>query len=197
MKKLLALVVAALFAMNVSAEKGSMYGGLTGVGILEAMTEGSAFLPTVGTGLTVLSVGDYSATAWGLAPEFGYFVSDNLAIGGVIGIGGIIIKDNPGDNPFAFRFNPYARYFLVQDGNFGFYLQGGVDFMTETASKINVLGIGINPGVSYNIGLFTATAAFGFLGFETLGGDGISESVSVFGLDLNMATLNFGLSYNF
>ena len=190
MKKLIILATAALLAMSVSAQKGSMYLGLTGIGNSE-----------MGTGVIISSQGDYSTTSWGLAPEFGYFVSDNLAIGAVVGIGGAAIKDNPGDNPFAFRLSPYGRYFLIQDSGFGFYLQGGIDFLSESESvlgpKNSLFGIGINPGISYNVGPFTATAAFGWLGFQTYSEDGVDDNLNSFGLNVNMASLKFGLSYNF
>ena len=182
MKKLLVLVVAALFTMNMSAEKGSMYLGLTGVGAFEGL----------GTGFMIN--GDY--TTLGVAPEFGYFVSDNLAVGAIFGISSESLK-NRNDNPFYFGFNPYARYFVIQDGDFGFYLQGNVKFLTETSAKTNTFGINIAPGISYNVGPFTATAAFGWLGFETTSYDGPIDSDNRFGLSLKMSSLNFGLSYNF
>ena len=178
MKKLLTLAVAALFAVSVSAEKGSMYLGLTGIGAYEYG----------GTGF----INDGDETEYGIAPEFGYFIADNLAIGGIIGIAGSTLEGSE----FFFKFNPYARYFLIQDGDFGFYLQGNVDLLMETEYKTTYFGINIAPGVSYNVGPFTATAAFGWLGFETTSVDG-GDSDSTFGLSLKMSSLKFGLSYNF
>ena len=182
MKKLLTLAVVALFAMSASAEKGGMYLGLTGIG------------SPVGTGVMIYD----NKTDFGAAPEFGYFISDQLALGIVAGFYGSSIKDNEGDNPFTFRVNPYARYFLIQDGNFGLFLQGNVAFeSTNAPAKVSVFGVSINPGVSYNLSdKFTATAAFGWLGFESTSPDG-GDSTSEFGLRVNGSTLKVGLAFNF
>lgn len=190
MKKVLTLAIVALFAVSASAQEGSMYLGASGIG----------FWDEVGTGFSYdkNSIGD-KTTAFGIAPEFGYFFADNMAVGIIAGFNYSKTDFEAGGEgkEMYLRINPYLRYFLLQQGNFGLYLQGGVNYVRENESKTNTIGVGIIPGVSYAISpKFTATASFGNLGYEYEKVDDADAS-SKFGLNLNSQSLIFSLSYNF
>lgn len=192
--------------MSVSAQKGSMYLGASSISFWGDNN--------IGTGFFYSQKGDISITSYGISPEFGYFISDKVAFGFIIGISGSktenryyygYMEDDPlfpgtvVEKEFTFRFNPYTRYFLIREGSFGLYLQGGLNFEVETEGKFNKFGAFMNPGVSYAISSsFTATASFGNLGFQTISEqDAYASTTYVFGLNLNMSTLNFSLSYTF
>jgi len=95
-----------------------------------------------------------------------------------------------------FGINPYARYYACTADKFSFYLQGGFHYTsgkTEDADAFNNWGINIKPGIAYNLSdKFAINATFGNLGYNDFNGD-----ASSFGLDINMSTLLFGVTYKF
>ncbi len=190
MKKFLTLAVVALIAMSASAQKGSMYIGASSINFSD---QGD-----LGTGFIYAKSGDNKMTGFGITPEFGYFFEDNMAFGIMAGYGYTKTELNGGDSKTStIRINPYLRYFLNQSGNFGFYIQGGVNYEYETEAKSNLIGVNFMPGVSYAISpKFTATATFGNLGYEYFKQDGL-DAANGFGLNLKMSSLMFGLSYCF
>lgn len=192
MKKLLTLVAVALFAMGASAQQGSMYIGASDINF---WNDGGS----VGTGFYYEKKGDNKTTEFGLTPEFGYFLEDNIVLGGVVGFN--YWKNDTGvtdSKKTTIRVNPYLRYYAIQEGNFGLYLQGNVNWEYETEAKENTIGVFFNPGVSYAISSkFTATATFGRLGYQYSKADADKDAKNEFGLKLNMSSLNFGLSYTF
>ena len=110
-------------------------------------------------------------------------------------------------NTNSWGINPYARYFAISKGNFGFYLQGGVSYVSygddvhlyqniddeEYLLIKNTFYVGINPGISYKLGeRFRLTAAFGNLGYTHYG-----EDLSRFALNVDMSSLRFGLYWSF
>jgi outer membrane protein len=203
MKKLLIFTAVALIAISANAQQGSLYVGL---GNISFWDNGDGF---TGTGIAVASQGDNSTTFYGLAPEIGYFLSDDLAIGTGIGIGGRSVKDD--DNTyFSFEISPYVRYFIKRSDNFGFYLQGGFGFASTTNGKYRnangdlkdntttLFEIGVVPGVSYALSdNFSLTASFGQLGYSSSKAASADDALNVFGLSLDASTLQFGLFYTF
>jgi hypothetical protein len=192
MKKLLFFTLALVLGVSANAQKGSFYLGLNNISLWGG-TDG------IGTGVAFQSQGDYSATAYGIAPEIGYYVSNKVVVGAVLGIGGVSVKD-ANDNPFSFEISPYVRYFLHQIGNFGFYLQGGIDFaqLSYGDAKETNWGIGILPGVAYSLSNhFSLTASFGELGYASSKLDSAADATNTFGLRLDASTLKFGLAYKF
>jgi outer membrane protein len=198
MKKLFIISALALIAFNANAQQGAFYVGASNVGFI-----GNNDLPSIGTGIAIVSYGDQGATVYGIAPEFGYYVSDRVAIGTAIGFSGYTIKNDGGEG-FNFGFSPYVRYFLHQGENFGFYLQGEFDFLrqeNEVGANKNTLtswGIGVVPGVSYALSShFSVLASFGLLGYASQKEKGANDALNTFGLNLDASTLNFSLRYTF
>ena len=197
MKKVLVLVVVFVLAMGSAfAQKGSWYIGTSAMTSIDLdFGWESAFV----TGFMMAKVDDETATSFGIAPEAGYFLSDKFSVG--LGVAFNLTKlpvFGRDVKTTAFGVNPYVRYFAISKGNFGFYLQGGLSFVStkadyEGAAALNTFYIGINPGVSYKLGdKFGLTAAFGNLGYASYG-----EDVSEFGLNIDMSSLRFGLHYSF
>ncbi|MCD7973665.1 MAG: porin family protein [Candidatus Azobacteroides sp.] len=201
MKKLFTLALVALFAMGVSAQQGSMYLGTSGISFWNGDDDlQSKFL----TGFSYTDVDDLGkVTSFGLAPEFGYFIADNMAIGISVGFTYSSIDPEGVDSYSCTSFGvaPYFRYYLVQSGNFGFYLQGGLQFSTskydyDDAESTNYFNVGILPGISYSFSdRFCATASFGWLGYENIKQD--DYKVNQFGLALDASALNLGLQVKF
>ncbi|MDR0691518.1 MAG: porin family protein [Prevotellaceae bacterium] len=197
MKKLFIISVMAFMAFTATAQQGAFYLGLSNISFLRSD------LPNVGTGVGIVSQGDNGATGYGFAPEVGYYVSDRIAIGGIIGFSGYTIKNNGGDG-FNFGFSPYVRFFLHQSENFGFYLQGELDFLHQTSevgsakNTVTTWGLGIAPGVSYALSShFSVLASFGSLGYASQKVKDAPDATNTFGLSLDASTLNFSLRYTF
>ena len=207
MKKVLVVLVLVVLTMGSAfAQKGTWYIGTSAMTSLTDLDDpGSAFV----TGVMVGKVDDATATCFGIAPDAGYFVSDKFSVGLGVAFNLMSEKANKDADAFkttSFGVNPYVRYFAISKGNFGLYLQGGLSFISCTADEpdpitwkpksgdaFNVFNIGINPGISYKLGdNFGVTAAFGYLGYASVGDD-----ASAFGLNVDMSTLRFGLSWSF
>ena len=206
MKKFLTLAVVAVMAVSASAQKGSMYIGTTGISFYNndnALAGGNLASPFL-TGFAYNKNGDDKTTSFGLAPEFGYFIADNMVIGASLGFSYSSFDEDGADdklNCTSFGIAPYFRYFLVQKGNFGLYLQAGGQFATskydyDDAESTTYFNVGVLPGISYSFSdKFSATASFGWLGYEQAKQD--DAKMSEFGLNLDGSSLNFGLYYNF
>ncbi len=197
MKKFLVLaaVVLGLGVTSANAQAGKVYIGTTGVSLGQGTVQ--AFDGTGKMLITGFQISD-KYTAFGLAPELGYFVSDNLALG--IGLGFTSISGDAaeasGDKGTAFGVAPYLRWFAHKSGAFSFYVQGGLDYANiklDGQDAVNSFRIGVLPGVAYGLSEhFSINANFGWLGYSK-----VKDVKGTFALDVDMNTLGFGLSYIF
>jgi len=87
MKKVLCIIIAAAaFAVSAQAQQGTGYAGLGQISFWD-----NGAIEVNGTGFTVRKNTYYppyetaSITSYGISPEFGYFVTDRIAIGVSIG----------------------------------------------------------------------------------------------------------------
>lgn len=142
--------------------------------------------------------GDKSETVFAILPEVGYNLSDEWAIGTVIGYQSDKFNGVNGVSESAFTFNPYARYTFAKLGKVNFFVDGGVDFTTASKADWNEIAVGFKPGLSVNL---TDNVSFvshlGFIGWDQFNPDGDDNNISKFGLNLSGANLTFGLYYNF
>jgi outer membrane protein len=138
------------------------------------------------------------------SPTFGYFISNNLVLGGRLSVGqnkttdSIVIKNNT-----TFSFGVFARYYMSPKSRFSVFGQLGMNYNTkkEKLSKSSVTGfdIGLAPGISYFLSdHFAVEATFGRLGFETSKPDVEgAKSKSIINFDVNLSNVGFGLIYKF
>jgi hypothetical protein len=105
---------------------------------------------------------DDKETSFTFAPEFGYYVSDRWAIGGMLAFSNsteIVKSENTDTETHATVFTPFARYTFAKVRKFDFFVNGGLSFGSsktednyyddEYSSHFFILGI--HPGISYNI----------------------------------------------
>lgn len=191
----------ALSVASVSAQKGTWYLGTTGMspfGKEVTNFSGQSFKASPFTGFSIKSFDNKTKeTSFGIAPEAGYFIHDNFAVGlGAFythsktkpdGASGVILN--------TFGFNPYARYYFFGSSSIRLYTQLDVryasgKFNTTGAKSQYVFGVGIKPGISCNLSRSVAlTATYGNLGYEK-----VKNSYDKFGLDLDSSSLNFGFT---
>lgn len=109
-----------------------------------------------------------SSTTFSIAPEIGFFLSDNFAVGAYLGLG-FSSENNRAAHPtkvkgFEWSINPYARWYAIKSDKFGVFLEGGVSFAQQSSKVIaktatetttvkrpsyNTFAITITPGLSY------------------------------------------------
>ena len=136
-------------------------------------------------------------TAFNLKPEVGYKFNDKWAVGGNI------LIDWTKDVQTQYGIAPYVRYTVLTAGEFSIYADGVAEFSIvkpEEGDNGSLWGIGVRPGVSYNIDEnWTVAAHVGFLGYYDAKDcviKNLNNSESFFGFNL-ANNLSLSLYYNF
>ena len=136
-----------------------------------------------GTDQTLNADGD-PAPLIQIAPEVGYWISDNLAVGGVIGF-----DNNMGAT--IVEISPYVRYSLLELGPVSLFLDGQLSFAFVSAggeSNFAFAGVGVAPGiaipVSDNLSFVGHLGRIGYYGGS-------------FEIDASPANIGMGLYYSF
>ena len=179
MKKFLLLAAMAVMTLGASAQNWYSGGQLT-------------------FGRTTDSASGVKSTQVTVLPEIGYNMTDNFAVGSVLGVS---YRKAGDEEKTIFKVNPYARYTYFQNGNLRLFMDGGVDLGIGRAHGSTAVeyGIGLRPGVSYNLtDRFSLVAHVGFLGYQSgnrpAKNNGANEN---WGLNLNSNNLMFGFYYHF
>jgi opacity protein-like surface antigen len=142
-------------------------------------------------------------------PKVGFFVTENIAIGGQVGYTSATADvwngfDLVEEKSNMFAVGAFGRYYFTPANDFSLFAELGVDYATGTTEvdgtetgDVSGFGIGIAPGISYFIGSnWALEASVGLLGYSTVdfGGD---DNTNSFDLNLNLSNINFGVVYKF
>ena len=142
--------------------------------------------------------GDKSETVFKLLPEIGYNLTDEWAIGTVIGYESDKFKGVDGVSESAFTIAPYARYTFSKLGKVNLFVDGGVGFKSASKADWTELEIGFKPGLAVNLtDKLSFVSHIGFIGYDQLNPDGDDNNISMFGLSLDATDITFGLYYSF
>ena len=142
--------------------------------------------------------GDKSETAFKIMPEIGYNLSDEWAIGTVIGYQSDKFNGVNGVSESAFSIAPYARYTFAKLGKVNLFVDGGLAFTSASKADWTEIAVGFQPGLAVNLNdKLSFVAHVGFLGYENEKVKGADKSTNTFGFDLNGNNLSFGVYYNF
>lgn len=144
--------------------------------------------------------GAKATTRFTIAPEIGYNLNEDWAIGAALGF--TSTKHGDADAVTEFTVAPYARYTFAKLEKVNFFLDGQVSYSTvkDTYDKF---GVHIIPGVAVNLNEKVSFVAklggeFGGLGWTQYKDKVADVKNNKFGLDLqSLAGLSFGLYYNF
>lgn len=139
-------------------------------------------------------------TEFRILPEIGYNLSDQVAIGTVIGY------DHNYDKGLSIDlvdFSPYVRYSFLKSGKVKVFIDGGVDLGFgrskadgHSSDTAITYGIGLKPGFVYDISDdFSLVAHIGYVGFK--GGNHASHAPNQGGVMLDGDDLSIGFSYKF
>ncbi|MCK6606853.1 MAG: porin family protein [Flavobacterium sp.] len=196
MKKVLLSAVALLafgFANAQEEEKGN--GGFS---------KGSMFISGA-VSIDSEKTGDAKSSGFEIAPKFGYFVTENIAIGGKLGY-----ESMKADNGFvdttdrtALTVGAFGRYYMTPASQFSLFGEFGVDY-TSWDNKLadvqeNEIGVNLGLGLSYFLNNnWAIEATWAGLGYTTNdnGGDGADKTNS-FGLGADLRSFGFGVIYKF
>lgn len=154
-----------------------------------------------------VKAGDAKATTdYGIVPEFGYMLSDNMGLGISLGYRhteGLGTPDAEGvatmNKANGFEVKPFLRYNVLKGSIGGVFIDGGVGYSHLKAGEVktNMIEVGLRPGASINIAdNVSFIGKFGFLGYKnTKVGDFKTDE---FGLDLNLAkNIELGIIFLF
>lgn len=110
--------------------------------------------------ISVISSGENIHTGFQIAPGFGYFIKDNIALGGSLGVVKTF-SGGAGDGLTSVHFTPFIRrYWPIVENKFFFSISGQLNlFWGQTASAGNIdftstdnvfsTGIVLSPGFTY------------------------------------------------
>lgn len=189
MKKVLLFVAFAAISLSSSAQ----------------FAKGDSYI-SGGVGFSQSKTGSASSSNYAISPNYGYFVTNNIAVGVGLGFGGNTAKNGLGiktANASALSAGVFARYYTTPSKAFSFFGNAGVNYTSNTdkipATSVKTSGFGISvaPGISYFVSNRLAIeSTVGSLGYSTSKAD-LTGAVSTnnFGLNLNLSSISFGLVY--
>ena len=154
---------------------------------------------SVGFGSAKVGGGESQST-YKIAPEVGYNLNDQWAIGVALGYqkGSCNFGSfdfNPGETE-VFSVNPYARYTFLNSDMVNVFIDGAIGFASykDLGSAFQA---GLHPGIALKASdKISLVAHVGFVGFETYSPKH-GDSSNAFGLNLDSSSIMFGVYYNF
>ena len=156
-------------------------------------------------GFGVSSTGDSKGSSFEIAPKFGFFVSDNIAVGAKIGFESMKADNGTIDtqDDQNLTLGAFGRYYMTPASKFSVFAELGLDYTNVdnklADAKSSMVSAMVGPGISYFVSdAFALEASWGMLGFSTddNGGDG-ADATTNFGLNLDTRDLAIGLVYKF
>ncbi|MEO7976077.1 outer membrane beta-barrel protein [Flavobacterium sp.] len=158
-------------------------------------------------GFSSIKEGDVKTSGFVVAPKVGFFVTDNIVLGGAIGFQGTTVDDGIGEDVKTNTISAglFGRYYATPSSDFSVFGELGVNYLSSkeddgvTEDKLNGFNIVLAPGVSYFISdHFALEAAIGVLSYETEKPDvDGAESRNTFNLGLGLDDITLGLVYKF
>lgn len=197
MKKVLLSAVALLaFGFANAQEEKSANGGFSkgDVFVTGAFTLGSE------------KTGDVKSSSFEIAPQVGYFLTENIAIGGKLGYVSAKAENAGGDtqDDAGLTVGAFGRYYFTPANQFSLFAQLGFDYTSMedklADAKEKELGLGLGAGLNYfvspNFSIEAGVAVLGYSSNDNGGGSGVDKTNSFnFGGDWRAVT--FGVNYKF
>lgn len=174
----------------------------------EGFSKGSMFLSgNLGFSSTKYPGGidDTKVSGFTFSPEFGYFVSNNIAVGIALGISSSKTDYGAFEEKFTgMQVGAFGRYYFTPASRFSMFLNLGANYMTEKYEetgdpdeKYNGFGVGFGPGLHYfisnRLALQTSIGVLGFTSWKP-DADGADATTS-FDFNVGMQDLTFGLVF--
>ena len=170
----------------------------------EGFVKGDIFI-SGSAGYSSEDQGTEESSSFIIAPRIGYFVSENIAIGAVLGyssqkveeeLSGAEIKTN------TTNLGAFGRYYFSPASKFSLFGELGIAYVSTEleagGADVTLDGFGINvgPGIGYFLNSnFALEAYWGALNYTSLSTDGFESKSFSIGADL--VNINLGLIYKF
>jgi hypothetical protein len=91
--------------------------------------------------------GGGKSNTFSFSPSFGYFLSDNLALGLALGYTNTSTTGSPSNNTFSIA--PFVRYYkFTSENKFAFFGQGSVGYANGTGQN-GTVSVSVRPGFAY------------------------------------------------
>jgi len=149
--------------------------------------------------------GDDKSSGFEIEPKVGYFVTENIAIGGKLGFASYKAEDAFGDTDdlSAVTVGAFGRYYMTPASQFSLFGQLGFDYSSIDDKLADVqeneiglnLGLGLSYFVSNNWSIEATWAGLGYTSNDN-GGNG-AEKTNSFGLGADLRAISFGVNYKF
>lgn len=170
----------------------------------KGFSKGNVFI-SGSVGINSEKEGDVKESGFEIAPKVGFFVTDNIAIGGRLGYRSDKAENAVTDTRDEARLSvgAFGRYYFTPSSDFSLFGELGVDYSSVddklADAKANEIGANLGLGLSYFVSSnFAIEATWAGLGFTSNdnGGDG-AEKTNSFGLGANLDSINLGVVYKF
>lgn len=151
------------------------------------------------------STGDNKSNFFEIAPQVGYFLTENIAIGGKIGYMSYKAEDEFGTfaESAGFTVGAFGRYYFTPANQFSLFANLGLDYSSMENKlndfKFNVINVGLGAGMNYFVSSnFSLEAGVAVLNFRTddNGGDG-ADATNSFTFGGDWTAVKFGVNYKF
>ncbi len=129
-----------------------------------------------------------------ILPSVGYFLKENLALVGTLGIKN---TSTAGVSGTTLVVGAAVRYYMTPASKFSLFGQGGIGF--ESSDGLTVIELGVRPGLNYFVAKnFSLEATFGNIGIVNTSPKGGNGSTDFnFGINMSNITSDFGLGLNY
>lgn len=196
MKKVLFTAVAVLgFSFANAQDDSSAAGGFS---------QGDVFISGAVT-LGSEKTDDNKSNSFEIAPKVGYFLTENIAIGGKLGYSSYKEEDAFGDidDMSGLTLGAFGRYYFTPASQFSLFAELGLDYSTIDNKLADVqeneIGFGLGAGLNYFVSSnFSIEAGVAVLGYSTNdnGGDGAPKT-NTFNFGGDWRAVTFGVNYKF
>lgn len=156
-------------------------------------------------GVDSQKTGDNKSSGFEVEPKIGFFVTENIAIGGKLGFSANKAENGVIDtvDRSALTVGAFGRYYFTPSSDFSLFGELGVDYSSIdnklSNNKENEIGANLGLGLSYFVSNnFAIEATWAGLGYTSNdnGGNG-AEKTNTIGLGADLTSINFGVVYKF
>lgn len=153
-------------------------------------------------GYSATKTGDVKTSEMTFAPIAGYFITENIAVGGQLFVSSGTTEDDI-DNKSktsGIGINAIGRYYLTPANRFSMYGQASIGFSSQKIdpdggedTKSSGWNIGVGPGFSYFLSdRIAMEAGIGLLGFSSQKPDE-GDNTNTFEFGIDMTSISFGI----
>ncbi len=152
------------------------------------------------------TTGDQKDNSFTFAPQVGYFLTENIAIGAKVEFMSSKTDDGTTDaSNSGFGVGAFGRYYFTPANQFSLFAELGADYNTydneygSMAGEGSGFGIGLGAGMNYFVSSnFSIEAKVGVLSYDTTKPDASgAESTNTFDFGGDWRAVTFGVNYKF